>query len=62
MENFTAGETVWLKTSGPAMTIHDTGPDPLTGDDTALCEWFVNGKHEWARFPLTSLTKTKPLA
>jgi uncharacterized protein YodC (DUF2158 family) len=43
------GDVVYLNSGSPAMTII------WIEDGKAYCEWFVNGKKDGDKFPLTAL-------
>lgn len=57
---FKLGDSVYLKSGGPEMSvyeIHKYGGD-FTGDYT--CQWFAGKKLEKGRFAEESLTSTNP--
>jgi uncharacterized protein YodC (DUF2158 family) len=37
---FAPGDTVQIKSGGPAMTVERIGKDPRTQEDTVFCTWF----------------------
>jgi uncharacterized protein YodC (DUF2158 family) len=57
-ETFVLGDTVWLKSGGPKMTVCEAETNGLTGDPMITCEWFVEAEHRMNSFQPTSLTKT----
>jgi len=52
-EEFKAGDTVRLKSGGPAMTVNWVADEQ--GTMAAYCTWFAGTKKESATFPVTSL-------
>jgi uncharacterized protein YodC (DUF2158 family) len=52
---FSAGDTVALKSGGPPMTISSVGDN--YGIPTAWCDWFDGRKQANGAFPLTSLKR-----
>ncbi len=55
-ETMKTGDTVGLKSGGPAMTIRWIQEE--SGEPEACCDWFdKNQKQETAVFPLSSLRK-----
>lgn len=53
--SFQAGDVVYLKSGGPAMTVRSVN------ENTCFCEWFVNNQDlKSDKFMATSLTKDNP--
>lgn len=53
--SFQAGDIVYLKSGGPAMTVR------WVNEGACLCEWFVNNQDlKGDKFLVTSLTKENP--
>lgn len=55
---FEAGDVVWLKSGGPAMTIRWIEEE--YGTVTAFCDWFVGTTEKSGKYDPVQLTKTKP--
>lgn len=55
MSNLKTGDTVWLKSGGPQMTIHDID------NDNYSCRWFdEKNKLQRGTFKANDLTKENP--
>ncbi|WP_010589723.1 YodC family protein [Acinetobacter sp. CIP 64.2] len=53
--SFQAGDVVYLKSGGPAMTVR------WVNHDECACEWFINNQElKGDKFLVTSLTKESP--
>ena len=53
-DEFQVGDTVALKSGGPAMTVAET-----SRDGHVWCQWFGGRKLERGRFPVASLQPAK---
>lgn len=56
MSNFNVGDVVYLKSGGPAMTVHRLIDDR----ENVECKWFQDDELEVSIFTQGSLTKENP--
>jgi uncharacterized protein YodC (DUF2158 family) len=58
-----AGDVVWLKSGGPAMTVTAISPEDHGREEVVVCRWFTADqvKPETGEFPRVALRTSDPI-